>query len=276
MSYVVLTHRERDRLVDLFFRLWQRGDDFPQARTEAMTALRCLKAIHSNAIEDKRVDRIFLQVLLHDAGLDNRQGISPHYDRAAKELQGQEKMLRGLEARAREKEPFSISLLLEMHRAIFEASLPGLAGRFRMGDVDIEGAAHRPPHHSRIQELLFQRFAEINDRLFALDAGTREGFLDVLRLSADVHYLVAHVHPFEDGNGRVARAAGDYAMLAHGLYYDVIMTDYRDTYLDALDACSLTDSAPLYHFIEFSYLETLQRIAGFFELVSQARRDTGA
>jgi len=56
-------------------------------------------------------------------------------------------------------------------------------------------------------------------------------------------------------------------MLVHGFYYDVIMIDYRDIYLDSLEACTLEDSSPLLHFIEYSYLETLRRIAGFFEIV---------
>jgi Fic family protein len=94
---------------------------------------------------------------------------------------------------------------------------------------------------------------------------------DVLRASARIHYLVASVHPFEDGNGRVARAAGDYAMLVHGFYYDVIMTDYRDIYLDALEASTWADTSPLFHFLEFSYLETLKRISGFFNLVHRQR-----
>ena len=100
----------------------------------------------------------------------------------------------------------------------------------------------------------------------------RELFHDVLRLSAEVHYLVAHVHPFEDGNGRIARATGDYAMLVHGFYYDVIMTNYRDHYLDALAECTLTDARPLVHFLEYSYLETLRRIATFIDLVDGEKR----
>ena len=52
---------------------------------EAMTALRCLKAVHSNVIEDKRVDRIFLQVLLHDAGIADKLRISAGYEKASVE-----------------------------------------------------------------------------------------------------------------------------------------------------------------------------------------------
>jgi Fic family protein len=184
-------------------------------------------------------------------------------------VRGHEEMLRWLEKQAREKTPFSLPLLLEMHRMVFQESVPDCAGRFRTDDVRIKGMVHRPPHHSRVQELLFQRLEGINERLIGPEAVTPSNFLEILRVSAEVHYLVAHVHPFEDGNGRIARAAGDYAMLYHGYYYDVIMTDYRDVYLDALEECSLADCTPLLRFIEYSYLETLKRISGFFQLIDK-------
>jgi Fic family protein len=158
-------------------------------------------------------------------------------------------------------------MLLDMHRRAFKESLPDCAGKLRRDNVEIRGMAHQPPHHSRVQELLYQRLDGINQRLFAINNVTPDTFSDVLRLSAELHYLVAHVHPFEDGNGRIARAAGDYVMLVHGFYYDVIMSDYRDLYLDALEECNLADPEPLVHFLEFSYLETLRRISGFFDIV---------
>ena len=85
MSYIVLTTRERADLIETFFQLQSRGDRFPHAREEAFTALRCLKAVHSNAIEDKLVDRIFLQVLLHNAGIPDKSLISTHCKNASSE-----------------------------------------------------------------------------------------------------------------------------------------------------------------------------------------------
>jgi cell filamentation protein, protein adenylyltransferase len=270
VSYIILTSKERDNLIDLFFRLKGRGELNPTARMEALTALRCLKAVHSNAIEDKRVDRIFLQVLLHGAGVPDKSLISGHYDNASKELMGQEKMLRWLEVKAAAGEKFSLTLLLEMHRIVFSESRPESAGRFRQDEVRIKGMAHRPPHHSKIQEILYQKLGGINERLSNIGPITRSNFFEVIRLSAEIHYLVASVHPFEDGNGRISRASGDYAMLVHGFYYDVIMTDYREMYLDALEECTAVDSVPLLRFLEYSYLETLRRIAGFFQLVDES------
>ena len=115
----------------------------------------------------------------------------------------------------------------------------------------------------------------INEHLFAHQSISVDSFFEILEISAQAHYLVAHVHPFDDGNGRIARALGDYVMLIHGFYYDVIMTDYKDIYLDSLEECSLSDSKPLSNFLEFSYQETLERISGFFRLVEHQDTHTG-
>ena len=173
-------------------------------------------------------------------------------------------MLRWLESLALQHTRLSISMLLEMHRMMFEDSWPEGAGQFRQSEVRIRLMSHIPPHFSQISQLLHQQFTAINERLFSNQSISTDNFFEILEISAQVYYLVAHVHPFDDGNGRVARALGDYVMLVHGLYYDVIMTDYKDNYLDSLEECSLLDVKPLSNFLEYSYHETLERISGFF------------
>ena len=256
-------------------RLKRLGEQYPLAREEAMTALRCLKAVHSNVIEDKRVDRIFLQVLLHSAGIADKSRISAEYEKASIELKGQEVMLRWLESEALRRTELSISMLLEMHRLTFEESWPEGTGQLRQSEVRIRLMRHMPPHSSHVSQLLQQQFATINERLFAHQSVSADNFFEILEISAQAHYLVAHVHPFYDGNGRIARALGDYVMLVHGFYYDVIMTDYKDYYLDSLEECSLSDSKPLSNFLEFSYQETLERISGFFRIVEQQDTHNG-
>jgi Fic family protein len=273
MPILALSHSERQKLEELYFQAEVLGRAYPLARQEIMTALRCLKGIHSNAIEDKSIDRVFLQILLHDAGIEDKGRISPAYEHARLILQGQEIMLRDLERHAAAREPLSISLLSEMHRTVFGGVRSYGAGTFRDSTVKISGMRHDPPPVSDMQELLHQRFASINDAMSKIEAVTPETFDRVLGLSAEAHYVVAGVHPFEDGNGRMARALGDYVLLCFGMYYDVIMTDYRDSYLDSLDDCTFTDCSPLHRFLEFSYLETLQRVSTFYRL---ARSDARA
>jgi Fic family protein len=266
MHYKIFNNAEHQRLRDLYFQAHALGLEHPYARWEIMTALRCLKAIHSNAIEDRSIDRIFLQVLLHDAGIEDRLKISSRYEHAYRVIKGQQSMLDDIERRALKQEPLSLSLLLGMHRRLFGRAWPEGAGQFRQSDVSISGVRHDPPSASHVQGLLHQRFAGINEELDKIKAITPDTFKRVLQLSADTHYLVAAVHPFEDGNGRIARAVGDYVFLRFGMYYDVIMTDYRSDYLDSLEECNLTDSDPLFRFLEFSYLETLERVTTFYKL----------
>ncbi|MBD3298441.1 MAG: hypothetical protein GF341_07295 [candidate division Zixibacteria bacterium] len=266
MPILVLNQSQRRKLKDLYFQAEALGRQHDLARREIMTALRCLKAVHSNAIEERSIDRVFLQILLHDAGIKERSAISPQYEYAYRVLKGQQAMFQNLEARAAAKEPLSISLLLEMHRQVFGRAWKQGAGEFRTSDVSIAQVRHQPPPAQNVQTLLHQRFVGINEALDTIGEVTRESFGRILQLAAQAHYLVAAVHPFEDGNGRMARAIGDYVFLRFGMYYDVIMTDYRSEYLDSLEESSLTDCTPLYDFLEYSYLETLERISTFFRL----------
>jgi Fic family protein len=263
---LALNYAERQRLRELYFEAHALGLQYPYARQEIMTAIRCLKAIHSNAIEDRSIDRVFLQILLHDAGIDDKKLISKEYEHAYRVLKGQQAMLEALENRAEAREPLSISLLQEMHRQMFHDSWVDGTGNLRSTNVSILRMRHDPPHPKDIQGLLHQKCQSINVSMDAIEAVTPETFDAILRLSAEAHYMVAGVHPFEDGNGRIARAVGDYVLLRFHMYYDVIMTEYRNNYLDSLEECTFTDTSPLYRFLEFSYLETLERISTFFRL----------
>ena len=53
-----------------------------------------------------------------------------------------------------------------------------------------------------------------------------------------VHFLVAEVHPSDDGNGRVARIMMNAELAAGGEERIVIPTVYRDDYLTAVRALS--------------------------------------
>lgn len=64
-------------------------------------------------------------------------------------------------------------------------------------------------------------------------------------------FLVAEVHPFADGNGRVARTLMNAELTAAGLCRVMIPISYRDEYLDALRA--LTRNAnprPLWRMVD--------------------------
>ncbi len=67
----------------------------------------------------------------------------------------------------------------------------------------------------------------------------QSGKMKVEELAALFHYRYIRIHPFEDGNGRIARLLVNYILLRHNYPMIVIRTDDRDNYLDALLQCDL-------------------------------------
>ncbi len=53
------------------------------------------------------------------------------------------------------------------------------------------------------------------------------------------HWLFGYIHPFSDGNGRMARFAMNVMLASGGYPWTVIRKEDRDTYLSALDAASI-------------------------------------
>jgi hypothetical protein len=93
-----------------------------------------------------------------------------------------------------------------------------------------------------------------------LVAGTlRQGFRFVdslpegLPRAIFMMFLIAEVHPFTDGNGRVARVFMNAALTAAGMQRIVIPLAYRDNYLDALRALTRNrDPTPLVRVLDFA------------------------
>ena len=56
------------------------------------------------------------------------------------------------------------------------------------------------------------------------------------------HFLIADVHPFNDGNGRLCRTVMSRELVSHGLSHAVITTAFRNDYIDAMRALSRRDN----------------------------------
>jgi Fic family protein len=111
--------------------------------------------------------------------------------------------------------PLSKSLILEVHSLLTTNTLddPTAAGRFRNQDESIRvfdetsgDIIHTPPP----SEELDKRISALCD--FA-NGKTPEFFIHPVIRAIIVHFWLAHVHPFVDGNGRCARALFYWSML---------------------------------------------------------------
>lgn len=69
------------------------------------------------------------------------------------------------------------------------------------------------------------------------------GKLTPIELAAIFHYRYIRIHPFEDGNGRIARLLVNYILTRHNYPMIVVRSRKKNEYLDALHRTDLTVGA---------------------------------
>jgi fido (protein-threonine AMPylation protein) len=112
-----------------------------------------------------------------------------------------------------------------------------LAG-YRTQPVFLRGSRHVPPRSEILREAM--------PALFDLIEGERSPAVRAVL----GHWLFGYVHPFPDGNGRIARFLMNALLAGGGYPWTVIRVDDRAEYLAALEAASVaTDVRPFARFV---------------------------
>lgn len=70
----------------------------------------------------------------------------------------------------------------------------------------------------------------------------------ILPITAKLHHDFVLIHPFDDGNGRVARMLVNYVLMRHGYPPVIVPTQEKPAYLAAL---RLADAGDLTHLVEY-------------------------
>ncbi len=140
--------------------------------------------------------------------------------------------------------------LCEIHGILLRDIDDQWAGRYRATRVMIRGAVHQPPRENEVAALVEQTMAA------SAPAGTDT---DPIVLAAWAHWAIARIHPFVDGNGRMARLWQDLILVQGGLVGGVIRPEHRPEYLEALAAADEGEFTPLVSLVAQRVAATLAR-----------------
>lgn len=140
--------------------------------------------------------------------------------------------------------------VLTMHRMFYENIEKEYAGKYRDIEVFITGSKYPVTEPNRIKE-------EMNT-LFHWIETERDRFHPV-KFAAQLHKRFVFIHPFKDGNGRIARLIMNTALIQDGYMLAVIPPVLRQEYIELLERAH-RDDRPFERFIAERVIESQKEI----------------
>jgi|SRR5579864_4323312 len=253
------------------------GDQLARAVTVAVRAA----AIDTGAIEGLyQVDRGFtmsvaLQTLAWEHALGERgEGVRELFDA---QLAGYELAIDAVT----EKAPLGEAWLRSLHEQICapQRTYRVLTDMGWQEQPFERGRYKEAPNHVLLGDGSYHAYAPVADvapemrRLFEqLRTSTFEDAHPVEQ-AAYAHYALTAVHPFADGNGRVARALGSVYLYRNGSIPLVIYANQRTAYFDALARADAGDPTPWLAFVANRGLDTMQLVEETLRTAAGPRPD---
>lgn len=124
--------------------------------------------------------------------------------------------------------------ILVLHQMIMKG-IDDEAGRFRTTEVRIAGADFIPPPAYEVPHLIGELVDWYN---------RNPDELRPIELAGILHHRFVWIHPFHDGNGRVARLLMNLALIRSGYPIAVILNVDRKKYYDTLKKADKGDQVP--------------------------------
>jgi len=201
---------------------------------------------HSNAIEGNTLTlgetRAFL---LHGITAQGK----PFRDYL--DIKGHNEAIAYLEQIVRGQEPLTEVVIRELHRILlvepYDVDAVTADGRPTRRRIAI-GQYKTAPNHVRTSTGEVHYYAtpeetpaQMGDLMAWYRREAQSGALHPLLLAAIFHYRFVAIHPFDDGNGRMARLLMNLLLMQHGYVPIVIRLESRGDYLLALETADADD-----------------------------------
>ena len=140
--------------------------------------------------------------------------------------------------------------ILKLHELFYKRINPAQSGKFRQVKVFISGSRYPLPSPEKITGLMVEFIKWLKEN---------ENSMHPVKFAAEVHKRFVFIHPFIDGNGRVARLLMNLILIRHGYPVAIIPPVLRSEYISLLEAAHLTP-AKFIDFIVEREIDTLREL----------------
>jgi len=196
-------------------------------------------------------------------------------------IQDHADVLEGLFQFVRGERPLSKSYIHELHAALMKHQ-DTTAVRDQFGQIFesklLKGKYKERPNNPQRADGTGYEFCPPEqvepemERLLAMHAEHEKHGVPVEVEAAWLHHRFTQIHPYQDGNGRVARALASLLFIKAGWFPAVVTRDDRPRYLDALEVADEGDLRSMVSFLmhvqKRTLLETIQTVAETQEIHS--------
>jgi len=123
-------------------------------------------------------------------------------------------------------EHVTLETILRIHKTIFKSVMPEIAGRFRVNGEDIKKLkCIEPPPGRLVQERVYAFWRELDAKLSIIPQHPKKMTItqmkkwraQVFDVAAWTQHQIAAIHPFCEGNGRMARLMTNLILSRYGL-----------------------------------------------------------
>lgn len=190
---------------------------------------------NSNAIEGNTLSLQETEVVLNHGITIGGKTVNEHF-----EAINHKKGIDFIKYIVDKKKNLSEDIIKELHRIILTSIDDTEAGSYRVHNVRIVGARHIPPQATKINKLM-KEFIEWYYE--------NEYKLSIPQMASELHYRFVLIHPFIDGNGRVARLLMNLFLMRNGYPPAIILKVDRKRYYRVLNQANVGNQLPLDDFI---------------------------
>ena len=176
----------------------------------------------SNALEGSSLTEIETKVVLEDGIAVGGKSLKDHLDAIGhgRAFDWMWELAKGV--------AISEEDVKKMHVLCFQPSEGEQAGEYRQVNVVLTGSQHndRLPSHEEVPALM---------KAWAVSLPEKRKKLHPVQYAAQLHQEFIVIHPFADGNGRVARLLLNHALISQGYPPVIISPVFKHEYIQALE-----------------------------------------